>query len=443
MTITDAEFADAGARIESHYLTYPALYVERTTRIDHLGMARWPTDYFTLRAAGQPHESAIRTVERRMAAAAGTRDPWPSILEPVTVSGQALLRPNGERYRWLGMTAFALPAMLHEGRAAEARAWMETGIALGYRLFRVLSMCDWLRLSSADGLRIMPYMLELARVLGVSLEVVGLSDTRSFGYSLNKCRAHLESLAGILAGMPGVFAQVANEHYHGTHIEELHDPLLVESLGEPFTRAGVIWTASPATSDEAPTPAGAYITRHLDRGRDPWNMVRRVRELENVSATTGRFVVNDEMIGAGEHDEPGRRLADPSIFYAAGVLGRIFEVGSTFHSEAGLRCDPFGPVQFACAQMFALGATIRPDAEVLRFHNAAFGSAGWPLSPVASYDTAAAVRVYSGVTDAGTGITAILGRTGDPRIQWANGWRPDGLPLCQADGFEVLRIVRS
>lgn len=98
MTITDPEFANAGARIEAHYTSHPERYAARETRIDHLGMARWPTDYYTLRLQGRDHEAAIRTVESRIAQAAGTTDPWgpgPGPPAPPPIPGSGLMRMAG------------------------------------------------------------------------------------------------------------------------------------------------------------------------------------------------------------------------------------------------------------------------------------------------------------------------------------------------------------
>ena len=349
--------------------------------------------------------------------------PPPPLPNPVPGDGLALhlegrfLYDGAQVYRWNGITAFALDALIAGGCEADARAWMLARRAEGFRAFRVLTMCSWLQLGPRTGLDALNTLLALARELGCALELVALSDTRAFGFSPVDCGVQVQNVCTLVSttGYAGqALVQVANEHYHPTHVDWLHDVVNVDGLA--FDDAVTI-TASAAANDEALEPDGEYITRHLDRGRDKWNMVRRVRELENVSRETGKYVINDEPMGAGEQ-ESGSRYTDPAIAFTFGVLGRIFEVGSTFHCEAGLRCDPLGPVQQACATAFMHGATVIPEDLVLTFKNAT-----WADSPVRAFDTTACVRVYSGLAGA-QGWTCALGLTGDPKIEWQNGWRP-------------------
>ena len=70
-----------------------------------------------------------------------------------------------------------------------------------------------------------------------------------------------------------------------------------------------------------------------------------MRSLAALSAATGKFVVDNEPIGAAEAPEPRRRDSAPEAFFAQGVVSRLLEVGSTFHCEDCLprprtRADP-------------------------------------------------------------------------------------------------------
>src|SRR5574343_134076 len=149
MQITDAEFADAGARIEQHYTDRPDRYPGlRTTRIDALGLARWPTDYYTLRAGGRPHEAAIAEVERRMAAAAGERPPAPTPSPGrrgvVRLEGRAFADDAGP---WcaLGVSEFPLLwLMRHEiDRAARRASWYRARGADYLRAFADVGGPTW------------------------------------------------------------------------------------------------------------------------------------------------------------------------------------------------------------------------------------------------------------------------------------------------------------
>jgi len=189
----------------------------------------------------------------------------------------------------------------------------------------------------------------------------------------------------------------------------------------------------PGHLDEDLQPQGHFVTRHLDRSRDKWNMVRRVRELEWLSGETQKPVVNWEPIGFGERGEPGRRIADRDIALAFGVLSRIFTVPTIFHCESGLSSSPLGPVQSACAHDFITGTQVASDDARLVFKNAT-----WHDSPVKSFDTTAAVRAYSGISG-NTGVLCVLGLIGDPRLELQHGWRIAGA-VHDRSAIKVYRL---
>ena len=165
-------------------------------------------------------------------------------------------------------------------------------------------------------------------------------------------------------------------------------------------------------------------------------MVRRVRELEAASHTSGRPVLNNEPIGAAEVNQPGRRLNDPSIFFCMGALNRIFEVGGVFHSQSGLDATQLGLVQTSCAAEFIRGFSAIDTQDRLLFQNA-----GWSTSPVrsANFDQTV-VRAYSGITG-NRGWMVLVGLRGDPRVEYQNGWRPDGV-VAEVSGCQIVRLAR-
>ena len=163
---------------------------------------------------------------------------------------------------------------------------------------------------------------------------------------------------------------------------------------------------------------GDYVTVHLHRGsqddhgvkRSKWEMVRRVRELELVSATTRKHVINNEPIKAGSQQ------ADPAIFYAMSVLNRIMEVSGVHHSDHGLHAVLPDAAQQALADAFLAGSHAIDTDEHLRFWNT-----GWNDAPVRSADFSKVVRLYTGTTDT-DGWTVGVGVTGDPHPEFGNGW---------------------
>ena len=185
----------------------------------------------------------------------------------------------------------------------------------------------------------------------------------------------------------------------------------------------VLYGAGP--DDESLEYAGREANAaHLDRGRDPWNMVRRVREIYGLSEQNSLPSTNQEPIGAGEVDEPGSRLSDPAIFLTMGALGRLFDVLSIFHSDDGLQSTRLGPVQLSCAQAFGRGFRAWPTADELQYRNA--GHSGSPVK-TANFDKV--IRVYSGVApDWRSALTVALGIQGsldEAAVELNEGWALD------------------
>jgi hypothetical protein len=115
-------------------------------------------------------------------------------------------------------------------------------------------------------------------------------------------------------------------------------------------------------------------------------------------------------------------------------LSRIFEVGSTFHSQNGLTSAPFAPTQVHCATAFINGTKIVPDSVQLTYKNA-----GWHDSPVKEFT--GAVRIYSGVAPADN-ISCVIAPESNLSIVWQNNWNS---PSVRADvtGCRVLDIVQG
>lgn len=354
------------------------------------------------------------------------------VLTRLRVDGRRIVTSDGRPFVWRGVTAFRLVHDVARGDEARARAYLAWAAATGFDLVRVLTTAVHLfDLSPGDGRRALPRLLELAAEYGLYVEVVAIADSASRGYDI---RDHARQVARLCADVPHATYAFANEPYHPTQHKDLHDPAETQRLAEAAVAGlDLLWTAGPAANDEDHVaPLGAYVVRHLDRGRDKWNQVRRVWEIGYVQEHSGKPAVSDEPIGFDELDgsQTGRqRLNDPDIALTFGVLHRITATGMTFHLQAGLQCDIPGPVQQRCAADFVAGTRIVPDDVVLRRKNAR-----WADSPVADAqfvdgDVTRVVRVYTGI-DGDSGVTIALGIardrvTGaplDPGIRWQHGW---------------------
>jgi hypothetical protein len=283
----------------------------------------------------------------------------PSQCGRLSTRGIEIVCRDGTRFEWRGVTAFALLEQIAHGRRRDADAYMRWAHATGFNLVRVLAMADVLfTLAPDEGLRHMPSLVEMAALRGLYVEIVALADTASYRMDLAALRAQVSAVSRLAADHPNVVVQIANEHYHPTQVPEVHDPAVLTELGR-LVAPQVLYTESPAAEEAAARPAGRYLTRHLSRSGSPASMLDRVEILGRLAAETGKPVVNDEPIGAGERDEPGRRLSDPGFFRDLASRTRAAGLaGGTFHCEDGLFARVPGPIQQACARAWVEGASV-------------------------------------------------------------------------------------
>lgn len=366
-------------------------------------------------------------------------EPNPIVLPSTIVrDGRFFKYTDGTVFRWRAITWFRF---LEQVKNGEDLSYLDVLREMGFNILRVLSTATWFGLSPEEGREVLAKAKEIAYKKGFYLEVVAVVDSGVRDYDW---KYHARRIAEICAeGDYTTFYEFANEPGHGVQSEELHNLAACTRFAEDAVRglnlnysAGSWGTDEPGPNDTIPHPVGNYLTPHLDRGRDKWNQVRRVRELEALNHISNRPVINDEPIGFDELDgsQTGRqRFNDPDIALTFGVLSRIMEVGTTFHCQSGLKCEELGPVQLKCAQDFILGTKLVPDNSILRFKNV-----GWVDSPIASYNESNCIRVYSGLGDGQ--IVIALGLTGDPEIVMKNGYVL-GERIIDRDAVKVWRLV--
>lgn len=302
--------------------------------------------------------------------------------------------------------------------------------------------------------------LALAAERDLYVEAVALVDTLSFAMNRAHLIGQVTQVGRICERAENCVLELANENVHPTQQRGLLGDVTFLRALRAYVPAHVpisLGSTCCGQSDEDEWyPGGDYITIHLDRGdggprarpdgttyqspiRDPWDMVRRVWELANVSEMSGRPVVDDEGVGADERDDPGRRLASPANFFARGALARVLELGSTFHCQDCLYARVPGDVQRACAEAFIQGATLIPDEWILQRANAR-----WSNSPV--LDEGNTVRTYSGLADSHGALVALGFRGSEPGLRFRSGWRRSGVLASRigADGktVEVWSLAR-
>lgn len=364
-------------------------------------------------------------------------------VERLRVEGTRFVRPGGATFR----PVFASALSILRRSPAERAVLLDQFKALGFNGIRVFAgRLAWAGQSAVDARRALPALLREADARGLHVLVTAVTDSRDGGYNV---ASHLDVVAGILAGHPGALAECANEYYHPTQSSEVNDAeRLAAMCRAAFARSGRPWSlgAPPFATLQAgrwPVPMGDFVTSHLDRGGDAWTQLDGVRELRAIQDATGRPVLNSEPIGAGEKDDPGRRLADPNVFFALGALNRAFDIGGVFHSESGLNALPLGPVQQASARAFVAGVAAIAGNEALRYQ--AVGSTGSPAASARLVSAGGAVTgAYAFLARNGSAVVVILHQPDalpDASMVWAKGWRITGR-LPSRPHVTVLRLAR-
>jgi len=283
----------------------------------------------------------------------------------------------------------------------DPRPVLDEVAGLGFNLVRIF--CGALPWASQDLSHVyanLPGVLQACSDRGLNAYLAYHTEAGT-GYDLEQHTDEVEAIAGTYPVV--VLREVANEADHPTQGDRL-SPDRCADLADRMN--GPVLHGATITDDESMLYAGREGNAvHLDRGRDPWNMVRRVREIYGRSEENGLPSTNQEPIGADEVEQPGKRLTDPAIFDTMGALGRLFDVLSLFHSEDGLQTRTMRPVTKACAQAFVRGFRAWSGAEELQYRNT-----GHDGSPVKAANFDRVIRVYSGVVpDWRSALTVVLG----------------------------------
>lgn len=368
------------------------------------------------------------------AQAKGTPDAAPVIRGPLAVRDLGLVYADGTPFRWRGITAFALLDQVADGRERDARAFLRWARARGFNVVRVLGMAHHLfRLTPSEGLKAIPRLLRLAAEADLYVELVVFADTRE--YPELSLTHHVDAVAAAIAGATNVVVELANENDHRTQVRKLIDPALLVSLRARFPAKLLLSLGSLHGPDDVTNrfPGGDYLTAHLYRGGEAWQQVGRIPALARMAASANRPVINDEPIGAGERLEPGRRLVDPSAFFAIALLGRMAGIGTTFHCEDCLFARTPGPIQTACAEAFMDGSRLVPDATEVALAPAAGGDGPLATEPVPG---AAGVHVAS-VSSGQWHLVVALGLGPGAAMPWRPGW--SATVLRERPGVRVYR----
>jgi hypothetical protein len=358
-------------------------------------------------------------------------------LEPLRACGRWLCAADA-RFRWTGVTAFGLTDHIADGRSREARAFVAWAAGAGFTVLRVLAMLPgggWLDLAPADGRRALPQVFALAREHGIYVQVVALANTNEKSGQFRTetfLREQVREVARLCAAAGNCVLELANEPYHGSQADLARPELMRRLQQEVPEGLPVAWGA--ADNDLSTTMAGGtFVVSHVARSGDRWARVARARDLATLAEKTGKFVVDNEPIGAAEAPERSRRDSAPEAFFAQGVVSRILEVGATFHCEDCLRATVPGPVQRQCADAFVEGRQVVPASVHLTTV-----SAGDLAAPARS--ATAPERVFSGIAGDRAWVL-LLGDATRTTPAYSAGWQPEK-ELAERPGVQVWTAIR-
>lgn len=251
------------------------------------------------------------------------------------VQGTEFVQADGSPFMWRGVTAFRLAELVAGGREAEAIRFLDWARASKVTVVRVLAMAQHLfKLSPADGLRALPRVLDLAAERGIHVEIVALADSAEIEVDLE---AHVRAVGAIAARHANALVEIANEPFHPTQHERLHDRATLAALARLIPDEVLVAFGSDLPDNSG---GGDYVTVHLPRGEKPWDHVEALAQGRELVARYKVPVVSDEPMGAAATLDLGRRDNSPERFRAAARRTREAGMHATFHYEGGLHARP-------------------------------------------------------------------------------------------------------
>jgi hypothetical protein len=321
---------------------------------------------------------------------------------------------DGTPFSWRGITAFRLLEMEAAGRGHEVDAYLAWAASERLNVVRVLAMAKHLfELPPARGLAHLNALLDRAAAHGLYVEVVALADTGSYSFDP---ATHVDRVARICRDHPNALIEIANEPYHPTQEQRIHDLNYLRSLVRRVP--STILVASGAAESPDIHGEGAYLTVHFPRssGAEGWGHVRDLKSGRDLLRAARKPIINDEPIGAGPRFEPGRRDDVPERFRAAAIASRLIGLGATFHYEGGLHARKPEGRELECFRAWQEAWTLVPGAE--------------PITPSDPGAAAGPVKALHGDGYAGAFIgvrgdsawVLIAGTAGPVRIEWGQGW---------------------
>lgn len=353
------------------------------------------------------------------------------------VDGKVFRTAAGEVWSWRGQSSFMLLARYLRGENIVPQ--LDQARALGTNVLRVFGRVfgsGWPDFTDFANPETDP---QYAAKLGAFFDLVGAHGLRVEFVPLTyaarttaEARAQLQQAYDVAAGGWNVFIEGANEPpVNGIDIVTIYQGVdrrgVLSAYGLYDQDCDRVHICTLAMLD--------YLTVHTDRGPEWPRKVKDLLEIRdgfgdasdpvNWFAGSGRPTIGDEPIGADETEQPGRRSASSSDFAQAFGVCMSFSAGCTFHSEAGLRSNLFGPNQLAAAKaILDVWSFIPPIAQTGQYTRG-----GLNTLPVAWPGDTASLRTYGVIVGADAWVTNV---------------RPaSGYSLAPADGWRIVGTISN
>jgi hypothetical protein len=323
---------------------------------------------------------------------------------------------------------------------AEHEAFLDWAQATGFTGVRVAAttrhdppLSPWLGRSR------LPRLFDGLASHSLGAEIIALCDTRLQGLNRIEMRIHVAAVGALAAGsgLP-ISIELANENGHSSQQADLTDVAFLRELRALIPASIPVSMGCWGDDTRDAYPGGDYSTVHLDRGRETWAEVARIKHL--FEWPTRRFVVDDEPNGAGEVDIAGKRSANPARFFAQGVLDRLGDLGSTFHFDLGVpaRVPDSASVQQACARAYIAGATFIDGDDTFRFVN---DSTSGSITRGADWSRCFKLFGFINYDNGGPSYVVALGVTSDYAPRYVNGWMSTQI-AASMPGVTVTEVTR-
>jgi len=274
-------------------------------------------------------------------------------IEPLHTQRDTFVTASGKYYNWKGHIDFMLYKRSLDGFVMEPL--LDQRKAAGSNSVTTLMMAHYIEdfVPSAYGSRYLDHIKPFAAALKAKdfyWRPIIFADAQVVMPNGDVQKTFLSQLADQFNGEWNILPSLANEFQKNGC-----DPSI-------FTKPATsnLWSRGSSTGDAEPyRPGWDYKEWHPRRdwpkvlfGNDDAWYVKEGQDSSGNSLDYPKPTIVGEPIGFWDHDVPGRRSSDPNLAAVIGGTSVYFARGADFMSEEGLRCQPWTPRTFECAQRF-------------------------------------------------------------------------------------------